>query len=505
MRKPFKNKLLFRLYRDFRQRHPHPAVVSPPQESRRAFLQQTAYIGTGLLLGSSWLSSCNAFSSSAKGRVAVIGGGIAGLIACRQLEKAGITCDVYEATDRLGGRIKTGYTTGQQPAPIEWGGEFFNSDHALLIDLLKELQLEAVDTLGDDLDEEVYFIDGVVYSYDAVYAVFEQVALDQFQIDMELLPEFIESGNIHLWKLYDSISLATYLKALKIPSWFRSIISSAFEGEFGMEAKEQSAMLFMSLFDPQPDYFDVFGHHDRRYKIKGGSEQLIQRLQQQLQSPVFLSHRLQYLEADSQKVILGFHHQQEVSYEYVVLALPYTALRQVEIKAPLSRIRTRAIQELGYGQKRKAFMGFNEPVWRHRGLCGDAYANGSFLWAWDNGRNQMLSDHVLGLSLKKEDYDRITPAALLQDLSAVFPGAEIAYNDRMYMGEYPPDDPLYYSHSVYTIGQWSLFYGAEDVDEGRVLFAGEHVSRVFQGSMNGAIESGIKAADTIVQRIVPSA
>ena len=44
--------------------------------------------------------------------VAIIGAGVSGLVAAINLEKAGIKTDVYEATDRVGGRVKTDYIDG---------------------------------------------------------------------------------------------------------------------------------------------------------------------------------------------------------------------------------------------------------------------------------------------------------------------------------------------------------------------------------------------------------
>ena len=63
----------------------------------------------GLLLSMSALTSCNKFPLPEKrfnGSVGVIGGGIAGLYAAYMLQQQGISVQVYEASDRLGGRIK---------------------------------------------------------------------------------------------------------------------------------------------------------------------------------------------------------------------------------------------------------------------------------------------------------------------------------------------------------------------------------------------------------------
>jgi Monoamine oxidase len=50
----------------------------------------------------------------------------------------------------------------------------------------------------------------------------------------------------------------------------------------------------------------------------------------------------------------------------VVLALPFTLLRNVHITVDLPAAKRRAIAELGYGTNAKLMIGFNERVWRTR-------------------------------------------------------------------------------------------------------------------------------------------
>jgi monoamine oxidase len=72
------------------------------------------YIGTGLSAGlilPTWLTSCKEDDPKPainfKGKVAVIGAGAAGLYAAHYLLTKGINVKVYEASDRIGGRIRS--------------------------------------------------------------------------------------------------------------------------------------------------------------------------------------------------------------------------------------------------------------------------------------------------------------------------------------------------------------------------------------------------------------
>src|SRR5437762_1015653 len=67
--------------------------------------------------------------------VIVIGGGIAGLTAARDLEAAGVQVLVLEARERLGGRIFTQYDNGY---PVELGAEFVHGRPPEILELAAE-------------------------------------------------------------------------------------------------------------------------------------------------------------------------------------------------------------------------------------------------------------------------------------------------------------------------------------------------------------------------------
>jgi monoamine oxidase len=79
--------------------------------------------------------------------VVIIGAGAAGLMAARELRKAGRTCVVLEASDRVGGRVKTVYDT-RAGLPIELGAEFVHGDAPETTRLLDEAHLVTVPVNG---------------------------------------------------------------------------------------------------------------------------------------------------------------------------------------------------------------------------------------------------------------------------------------------------------------------------------------------------------------------
>ena len=74
-------------------------------------------------------------------RVTVVGAGLAGLVAARDLAARGADVQVLEARKRLGGRVYTEHDPDLD-APLEFGGEFIDGEHRSIRALCKELKLE---------------------------------------------------------------------------------------------------------------------------------------------------------------------------------------------------------------------------------------------------------------------------------------------------------------------------------------------------------------------------
>ncbi|MCY7374085.1 MAG: FAD-dependent oxidoreductase, partial [Spirochaetaceae bacterium] len=54
------------------------------------------------------------------------------------------------------------------------------------------------------------------------------------------------------------------------------------------------------------------------------------------------------------------------------------------------------------------------------------------------------------------------------------------------------------SYSYWKVGQYTAFSGVEGEPVGTCHFAGEHTSQDFQGYLNGAVETGYRAAGEIL-------
>jgi Flavin containing amine oxidoreductase len=81
-------------------------------------------------------------------RIAIVGAGIAGLNAAVTLQDAGLSCSIYEASNRIGGRMHSDAITWADGKVSEWCGEFIDADHETLHQLIKRFGLTTVDLGG---------------------------------------------------------------------------------------------------------------------------------------------------------------------------------------------------------------------------------------------------------------------------------------------------------------------------------------------------------------------
>src|SRR5438270_7370693 len=144
------------LFEDFEEADRSGRSVEAVQEerskmrlTRRDFLKVTgATVGAAAFAGPAAALASATRPSGTQGRIAIIGGGIAGLNAALTLQDAGITSTVYEASSRVGGRMHSDTTSWLNGQTSEHCGELIDSRHKTILGLTTRFKLPTVDLLG---------------------------------------------------------------------------------------------------------------------------------------------------------------------------------------------------------------------------------------------------------------------------------------------------------------------------------------------------------------------
>jgi len=496
--------------------------------SRRQFLQASGAVGAGLLLsGVPGLSKpLLASGNEVKTRIAIIGAGLAGLNAAYQLKKAGLRAEVYEASDRLGGRVWSRSDAVGNGLTVEMGGELINTDHADMLALVQEFGLSLFNRRDDAATIPVvgsaYYISGKSWT-EAELVPLMQPLVAQISHDAKLIDED--------WDTYapkfDKHSVKDYLDqhANLIPQpVVRTLFENAIRTEYGVEASESSALQLLFLLPSVAGQaLELLGYSDETYTVQGGNSQIIAGLANALGDQIHTGHELIRIASDHKnEVKLRFANGVNVEADVVIVAIPFTVLRNVDIRINLPGKLKQFIKAVNLGRNEKLLAGFNERVWRKNGFSLEAWTDLGFSEAWDaTQRQSSRPGGVLNYFLGGNEVNNLNnQAGGAQALGTEFTqrlSRYVANLDKTASGNFARSDwtrnrysrGAYVNYAPRQLTQFGGYLWVESdkpddrqsVSAGRLVFAGEHLSDEFYGFMNGGAQTGRLAAQFVLQKL----
>jgi len=450
--------------------------------------------------------------------VAIIGAGVAGLTAAYRLLQAGVPCEIFEGSERTGGRILTKTDFNKDAMFCELGGELVDSNHADLIALARDLGVGIQELKESDRGVDLYFFAGKHYADEELIPAFEPFA-KKLAADVEGLYDAEENLTAKAAR-FDRISLAEYLTQTGkgVEKWVVDMLRVAYTIEYGRDSDEQSSLNLIALLKADTsEGFTIFGDSDESKRIKGGSSSLPNALARALENKVRINkdHRLVNIAQVGSSITLSFAvdgSSKAMKFTRVICALPFTMLRQVDgVKTlALARRKQEAIAQLGYGNNAKVMYGFTERWWRNPAVKLPAPSNGSIFTdlplqcTWESSRGQagksgILTNFLGGAGAKPFSTERFDN--FRDELDRVFPGVAGKFDGRRAVMNWPEYKFTRGSYTCPLIGQYTTLLKVAGEPElgGRLLFAGEHTSGDFSGFMNGAVQSGNRAAKEILE------
>ncbi|HEU5212274.1 MAG TPA: FAD-dependent oxidoreductase [Gaiellaceae bacterium] len=449
--------------------------------------------------------------------IAIVGAGLAGLSAAYSLKRGGLASDLYEASDRVGGRCWTLRGTFADGQISEHGGELIDQGHTQVRQLAQALGLDLDNLAAAEVNstEMLGYFDGAPYTFD-------QATQDLKAVWQKLHSDVSAASYPTLWNL--STERGRQLDAMSVVDWINEsvpggitsrlgqLLDVAYNIEYGAESKDQSSLNLIYLLGYQgPGQMRIFGKSNEKYHVRGGNDQIAQRLADAVgRDRISLATELVAIAKNGTGFDLWFSKGGSTykrTYDRVVLALPFSILRSsVDYsKAGFEQRKVRAIQQLGMGTNSKLHVQFTERWWDTLDCNGETYSDRGYQNTWEVSRAQAGTSGILvnytGGKIGAT-FGSGTPSSRAQQFLAqiepVLPGLSARWNGKAAIDFWPGYRWTKGSYSYWKVGQYTAFAGMERARQGNCHFAGEHTSIDFQGYLNGAVESGQRAAGEIL-------
>src|SRR5262245_13916214 len=239
---------------------------------------------------------------------------------------------------------------------------------------------------------------------------------------------------------------------------------------------------------------------NRFTKIKGGNDLLPKAFAQRLANKIHYNSPVVRIEQDTNSVRATFTEggkQQTLSADRMLCALPFSVLRNIDLPATFPEARLRIIRNLQYASVSRVYLQARKRSWEEKGLSGFAMTSDAVeiwqpTWSQPGPRGILMTYNRPGQAERiaaMKDSERIS--STLQQLGQWFPGLQ---------ENFERGATKCWIEDEWSRGAWA-FVGPRDFvvassPEGRIHFAGEHLSR-WSSWIQGALESGLRAAKEI--------
>ncbi|HEU6445472.1 MAG TPA: FAD-dependent oxidoreductase [Gaiellaceae bacterium] len=485
--------------------------------TRRDVLRDASILG----LAAAGTTSIGRLLSSAAAaitpRIVVVGAGLAGLTAAHRLKQAGILADIHEASERVGGRCWTLRGAFAEGQIAEHGGELIDQGHKAIRQLAGGLGLKLDNLLQAEANgtEPTYFFDGVPYSYpeatDDIKGIWQKIHSD---VSAASYPTLYDTSTPRGREL-DQMSIIDWIEE-SVPGGMSSplgqLLDVAYTIEYGADSSDQSSLNLLYLLGYSGQgRLRIFGPSNEKYHVVGGNDQIPALLAERLAGQITLGSELVAVRLRTDGgYTLTFRQgyaTRTVTADRVILALPFSILRSsVDIsKAGFSQRKRTAIREQGMGTNSKLHVQFATRHWNELDCNGETFADTGYQNTWEVTRAQpgtagILVDYTGGSI--GASFGTGTPSSrakeFLRQIEPVLPGITNEWNGLATVDFWPAYPWTKGSYSYWKVGQYTKFAGSEREREGNCHFAGEHTSVDFQGYLNGAVETGERAAAEIL-------
>ena len=445
----------------------------------------------------------------------VVGAGLSGLAAADALRKAGRSYVVLEARDRVGGRTQNRSLGGGDV--VEIGGQWVGPTQDRILGLISTLGLETFPTYIKG--ENLYYRSANpgalrLQRYSGTIPPASPVALGEVQLTITQLDSMAAEvppdapWNAPKAAEWDGQTFETWKNENTASDEARDLVDLAIQAVFAAEPRDLSllhVLFYIAAAGSFSRLIDTAGGAQES-RVKGGSQLIAERLAKRLAPNVVLRAPVRSVRHGKGKVEV---RAGGATYEAkrAIVAIPPTLAARIRYSPGLPGRRDQLTQRVPMGSVVKCMAVYDEPFWRANGLSGMVTSDtGPVKLTFDNSPPGKNPRGVLLGFVEGQEARELTSAskgerkdAVLSSFERYFGSeartgvtryldkswAEDVWTRGCYVGLYPPGTLVGYREAI-----------REPV--GRLHWAGTETATVWNGYMDGAIESGRRAADEVL-------
>jgi monoamine oxidase len=473
---------------------------------RRRFVRLSALAGATVAAGSYGSHLLKRTRDSAEA-VVVVGAGLAGLHAAELLRKAGREVVVLEARPHPGGRVQTIRLPFDDGLHAEAGPIRIKATHQTVRKLVRQFGLRLA-PFDPPTGSSLVSIHGVTARQDdspdstewrldlkpEERGLSPRALIDRYLGDLP--PDLADpkpSVSPSVLEAFDRVTWPEWLRARGASSGAVTLMT------VGADSNTLSALYVLR----QIALLRTAGERD--FKISGGMDLLPRAMAAALGDVVQYNAPVVRIRRDADRGTVDYEQNAQsrsIVASRVILTIPFSTLRQVEIRPPFSADKARAIAELPYFPATRFLVQSRTRFWRDAGLSGYARTDRP-AEIWDCTHDLPGSRGILGVT---------AGGAVGRAVLEMTDEESVAYGKDLVADAYPEIDANFekgvahrWGREPWSMGAFAVLHPGQGTSilphlatpEDRVHFAGEHTS-AWMGWMEGALDSGERAAHEIL-------